>query len=92
MLDSAPLAVSGKGVLLWLRTDLRRHDHSALDAAARRAMRLGGQLAFCYVHSPEEDGDDLETGMFGHSLEYVTTSTYSSLGQLPACNHKWSPA
>ena len=71
MLDSAPLTVGGKGVLLWLRTDLRLHDHTALDAAARRATRLGGQLAFCYVHSPEEDGDDLETGMFDHALQWL---------------------
>ena len=42
--------------------DLRLHDNETLVAAARDARASGGQLAFLYVHSPDEDGDDPATG------------------------------
>lgn len=58
----AALGDGRKDVLLWLRVDLRLHDHPALDAAAKKARTQGGKLAFAFVHSPEEDGDDLKTG------------------------------
>jgi hypothetical protein len=51
----------------WLETpawqDLRLHDNETLVAAARDAKAGGGQLAFVYVHSPDEDGDDPATGV-----------------------------
>jgi len=56
----APKAGKGQGVLLWLRMDLRVHDHPTLGAAARRASQLGGKLAICFIHSVEEDGNDLD--------------------------------
>ena len=43
--------------------DLRLHDNETLVAAARDAKASGGQLAFLYVHSPDEDGDDPATGV-----------------------------
>ncbi len=55
-------AGQGSGVLYWLRQDLRLHDNPALCAAAAAARKRGGRLTLVYVHSPEEDGDDLETG------------------------------
>lgn len=55
----AAKASKGQGVLLWLRMDLRLHDHPTLDAAAKRASQLGGKLSICYIHSVEEDGNDL---------------------------------
>lgn len=53
---------AGRNVLLWLRQDLRLHDNPALAAAARDAARMGGTVAFMFISSPEEDGDDLHTG------------------------------
>lgn len=55
-------AALGSGVLYWLRQDFRVHDNPALCAAAAAARKRGGKLTLVYVHSPEEDGDDLETG------------------------------
>ena len=69
------------GVLYWLRQDFRLHDNPALCAAAQAAKRGGGKLTLVYVHSPEEDGDDLETGALIWSL----------LAALPsACTHAWA--
>lgn len=51
-----------RGVVVWLRQDLRLHDHPALSAAAAAAKRAGGSLTLVYVHSPEEDGDEPLTG------------------------------
>lgn len=49
-------------VLLWLRQDLRLHDNAALVGAAQQASKTGGKLTLVYVHSPDEDGDDVTTG------------------------------
>ena len=48
--------------LAW--QDLRLHDNETLVAAARAAKASVGQLAFVYVHSPDEDGDDPATGVW----------------------------
>lgn len=69
--EAGPIATDGQGVLLWLRLDLRLHDNSALTAAARRASELGGRLTICYIHSPEEDGDDFRSG----AVRPASTST-----------------
>ena len=44
------------GVLVWLRQDLRLHDHPALVAAAADARAAGGHVTLVYVHSPAEEG------------------------------------
>lgn len=59
--DSQPHSTT-LNVLLWLRQDLRLHDNAALVAAARQAQADGGKLTLVYVHSPDEDGDDVTTG------------------------------
>ena len=71
---AAPLA--GRNVLLWLRQDLRLHDNPALASAARDAARTGGTVAFVFISSPEEDGDDLHSGV-----------RITQAGHLP---HKWA--
>ena len=53
---------AARNVLLWLRQDMRLHDNPALAAAARDAARAGGVVAFIFVSSPEEDGEDLHSG------------------------------
>lgn len=52
----------GGNALVWLRQDLRLHDNETIAAAAKHAKSGGGRLAFLYVHSPREDGDDPATG------------------------------
>lgn len=42
--------------LLWLRTDLRLHDHEALDVALARARRDGGTVVPVYVVDPRVIG------------------------------------
>lgn len=59
--DGQPHSAS-LNVLLWLRQDLRLHDNAALVAAAQQASKSGGSLTLVYVHSPDEDGDDVATG------------------------------
>lgn len=60
--DSSESAVAGNGILYWIRQDYRLHDNPALFAAAAAAKRSGGKLTIMYVCSPDEDGDDPETG------------------------------
>ena len=55
-------ALRGQGVLLWLKMDLRIHDQPALNAAAKRAEKLGSSLSFCFINSPDQDGDELDQG------------------------------
>lgn len=71
-------AGQGSGVLYWLRQDLRLHDNPALCAAAAAARKRGGKLTLVYVHSPEEDGEPLETGGWPSSLFFFS----SGLGPL----------
>lgn len=49
--------------LLWLRQDLRLHDHPALCAAASAAASSNSSLRLVFIFSPDEDGDDLQTGL-----------------------------
>jgi hypothetical protein len=51
-----------RNVLVWLRNDLRLHDNPALHEAARMANLLGGAVTLLFTHSPEEDGEPLDTG------------------------------
>ncbi|GAX80053.1 hypothetical protein CEUSTIGMA_g7492.t1 [Chlamydomonas eustigma] len=53
---------SSKNVIVWLRQDLRLHDNPALCEAVRNANLMDGEITFLYIHSPEEEGDDLATG------------------------------
>ncbi len=59
----APAGSSGNQ-LIWLRQDLRLHDHPALCAAASAATSSNSNLQFVYIFSPNEDGDDLQEGAF----------------------------
>ena len=48
--------------LLWLRQDLRLHDHPALRAAAAAAAEGNAQIRIVFVFSAEEDGTGLQEG------------------------------
>eukprot|EP00892_Ulva_mutabilis_P003954 jgi/Ulvmu1/1930/UM012_0090.1 len=50
------------GVVYWIRQDFRLHDNPALCRAAQLAAAAGGKVLCAFVHSPEEDGDDVWTG------------------------------
>ena len=49
--------------LLWLRQDLRVHDHPALCAAAAAAAESNAHLRIVFVFSTEEDGASLLEGV-----------------------------
>ena len=65
---SDPGAVGGHGchnaagVLVWVRQDMRIHDNSPLVRAAEVAKRDGGHVTIVHIHSPDEDGDDYQSG------------------------------
>ena len=48
--------------MLWLRQDLRLHDHPALCAAAAAAAASNAQIRIMFVFSAEEDGTGLHEG------------------------------
>ena len=74
---------SSSNVLLWLRQDLRLHDNAALVAAAAQALARGGLMTLVYVHSPDEDGDDVAAGAVkcanAHDLYESPTSLVAAL-------------
>lgn len=75
-----PVPAKGPNVLIWLRQDLRLHDNPTLCAAIGLAKKNKGFIAFVYVHSPEEDGDDFASGLPSHpSSTLVTFQTCSPL-------------
>ena len=50
------------GVLVWVRQDMRIHDNSPLVRAAEVVKRDGGHVTIVHIHSPDEDGDDYQSG------------------------------
>eukprot|EP00884_Botryococcus_braunii_P006520 jgi/Botrbrau1/1586/Bobra.0185s0008.2 len=81
--DAAAVASRGHAVLIWLRQDLRLHDNPTLAAGISLAQRYKGHLSFLFVHSPEEDGDDLSGSSWrpgGASLVWLE----AALGSLDA--------
>ncbi|KAK9831569.1 hypothetical protein WJX74_000355 [Apatococcus lobatus] len=79
-MDGKDAAAAGNQ-LVWLRQDLRLHDHPALCAAAAAAKSSNSNLRLVFIFSPEEDGDDLKQGTswrpVGASLAWLQASLTS---------------
>ena len=80
--DPASGEGAGGNQLLWLRQDLRLHDHPALCAAASAASSSNSTLQFVYIFSPDEDGDDLQEGQCLGALHSVLLLCASALPPL----------